>query len=216
MISLKDVPGSVLQGVSLLQRTYPAKIILNEKKGEWNWWVAVSAVRGLFANNLALGQPWYQDFQKLMASKTVAQKARYGFQGLDGKGGFEEMIEHATFIEPVHKLFIQAMHEAIRRRYGALAARSAEKGERIPFDREFERMRTGLARAKNQQTLRAEIADLFSRSGTNSVLQAGWHDLLPLLEGRDWQMVRDLALIALASYGGKEAVVTEVGEEIEE
>ena len=66
------------------------------------------------------------------------------------------------------KLFVDAVHVAIRNRYGALAAQASKKGEKIPFDRKFTRMRTGLMRAKNAQTLRAELADLFARGGLNS------------------------------------------------
>lgn len=66
-------------------------------------------------------------------------------------------------------------------------------------------MRTGLMRAKNAQTLRAELADLFARGGVNKVLQEKWQDILPIFSSHDWQRSRDLALLALASYAGKGA-----------
>jgi CRISPR-associated protein Cas8a1/Csx13 len=44
---------------------------------------------------------------------------------------------------------------------------------------------------------------LFSRSRWNASLQAGWEQVLPVLR-RDWQLARDLALLGLASYAGKE------------
>ena len=115
------------------------------------------------------------------------------------------MTEEAPWPFEADKQFVEAVHAAIRNRYGALAAHAKKQGEAIRFDREFERMRTGLMRAKNAQTLRAELADLFARGGLNRTLQQQWQDLLPLFVGPDWQRARDLALLALASYTGKGA-----------
>jgi len=41
-----------------------------------------------------------------------------------------------------------------------------------------------------------------SRAGINPVLQNEWQQLLPLIAGDRWQLARDLALLALASYTG--------------
>ena len=60
-------------------------------------------------------------------------------------------------------------------------------------------------RAKNSQTLRAELANMFARGKINKTLQGNWAELLPLFTGPDWQRARDLALLALASYTGKGA-----------
>jgi CRISPR-associated protein Cas8a1/Csx13 len=60
-------------------------------------------------------------------------------------------------------------------------------------------------RAKNAQTLRAELADFFSRGGINPVLQEEWKQVLGIMVQPDWQKARDLALLGLASYKGKGA-----------
>ena len=44
--------------------------------------------------------------------------------------------------------------------------------------------------------------DLFSRGGSNSILRKDWIKILPVIQS-DWQLVRDLGLLALASYSGK-------------
>jgi len=113
------------------------------------------------------------------------------------------MVEETAWEYDADKKFVSAVHSAIRNRYGALAAQATKRGEVIPFDREFERMRTGLMRVKNARTLRAELADLFARGGLNRTLQESWQQILPLFSGPDWQRARDLALLALASYTGK-------------
>ena len=61
-----------------------------------------------------------------------------------------------------------------------------------------------LAGAKREADVRFVLTDLFSRGGTNSVLRKGWSAVLPVLR-KDWQLARDLGLLALASYAGREA-----------
>lgn len=158
-----------------------------------------SPVRGLLANNIAAGLPWYQGFYQLMISQQSARQLSFEREGV------HTMVEQATWPDEADQLLVKAMHQALRSRYAALAQRCKEKGEAIPFDREFERIRTSLMRSKNAQTLRAELADIFARGGLNQTLQGHWPKLLPLFTGADWQRARDLALLALASYASKGA-----------
>jgi CRISPR-associated protein Cas8a1/Csx13 len=70
------------------------------------------------------------------------------------------------------------------------------------FRGERERLRLAFAGAKTPDQVRAALADLWSRGGTNRELQASWEQVLPLLRPERWQVARDLALVALASYQG--------------
>ena len=126
------------------------------------------------------------------------------------------MIDHGKRNNESDKKFVEAVHVSIRNRYGALAARASKHGERIPFDREYERMRAGLMHAKNAGTMRAELADMFARGGLNKKLQSDWPEILPLFTGEDWQRARDLALLALASYTGKGADEIEAATDIDD
>jgi len=182
-----------------------------EKPGP-SFFVATSLARGLIADNIIQGRDqgreWFSGFSDLMLSQERAKIISYE------KGGLKQMIDDAPWSHEADRKFVEAVHAAIRNRYGALASQAKKRGETIRFDREFERMRTGLARAKNAQTLRAELADLFTRSGgLNKPLQEQWRELLPLFTGTDWQRARDLALLALASYAGDGSKEIESGEE---
>lgn len=163
------------------------------------YYVVPSLSRGVMADNIASGRNWFNGFWELMSSKEQA-KIIVSYE----KRGLNEMTKENVWAVETDRTLVEALHLAIRRRYGALASRT-KPGERIPFDREFERMRTGLMRCKNAQTLRAELADFFARGGINHTLQENWRELLPLLSGGDWQRARDLALFALASYSGEGA-----------
>ena len=63
---------------------------------------------------------------------------------------------------------------------------------------------SALAGAKTPDSLRHALADLWSRAGSNSVLREEWPRIVPLFNSSRWQLTRDLALVALASYQGKE------------
>ncbi len=185
-------------------RCIPNRIVIRESKPTRKdpnptntYFVATSLCRGLVADNIAAGRDWFHGFTHLMSSQKQARLVSYE------KGGLKKMVEETAWEYDADKKFVSAVHSAIRNRYGALAAQATKRGEVIPFDREFERMRTGLMRVKNARTLRAELADLFARGGLNRTLQESWQQILPLFSGPDWQRARDLALLALASYTGK-------------
>lgn len=98
---------------------------------------------------------------------------------------------------------VRACHEAWRRRMGALIERAESRGERFYdlIDRERERLRISLAHCKNAATLRGVLTDFWSRAGgAIPELQEGWQAVLPYLMEERWQLARDLALLALASY----------------
>ncbi|MGC8494914.1 MAG: type I-MYXAN CRISPR-associated Cas8a1/Cmx1 [Syntrophobacteraceae bacterium] len=163
------------------------------------YWVETSRVRGLIAENIAAGMDWFRDFHQLMMSQKLAQLIRWERKGLS------RMVAQMEWNHEADRLLVEAVHQALRNRYGAMAARAKERGDAPQFSREFERIRTSLMRAKNAQTMRAELADLFARGGLNKTLQMRWPELLPLFSGDDWQRARDLALLGLASYAGQGA-----------
>lgn len=174
------------------------KIVINEDN---SYYVRASMVRGLLAENIAADRPWFYDFKKVMSSRTLAKETFYDRKGLHTM--INEQTTHWPYEED--KLFVEAIHTALRNRFGELANRN---NNRVSLSHEFtkmrEKIRTSLMRAKNAQTMRAEIADLFARGGINRELQQNWERLLSLFTGSDWQKTRDLALLALASYMGKE------------
>jgi CRISPR-associated protein Cas8a1/Csx13 len=200
-----------LKNRTVIKKPVPAKKGPAPKKG---FFVSTSLVRGLAAENIAKGNDWFCGFRRLMKSRESARLIAFEREGV------AQMVQEAQWSDQADIVLVQAVHAAVRNRYGALAARAKRRGERIRFDKEFERMRMGLMRAKNASTLRAELADLFARGGVNKTLQAEWQTIMPLFTGPDWQRTRDLALLALASYAGKgskEIEEAEIGlEETEE
>ncbi|MDY6911659.1 MAG: type I-MYXAN CRISPR-associated Cas8a1/Cmx1, partial [Chloroflexota bacterium] len=214
--SLND--NNILEKFELAIRMLPNKVkIAKEKPTKKNpepptkYFVATSLCRGLIADNIANGQEWFRGFASLMKSKKQSRLVFFE------KGGLTEMVNKVEWPNEADRKLVEAIHIAINHRYGALAAQASKRGERIPFDREYERMRTGLMRVKNAQTMRWELADLFARGGLNRVLQDEWANILSLFTGMEWQRTRDLALLALASYKGKgtEEIQQSIEQELE-
>ena len=182
--AIEEVSDRILDSFEVAIRCLPNEIVITgQKRGrkgvEKNngYIVRTSLARAWIADNIATGRNWFDGFWNLMKSKQLARDINRQRKGL------KLMVEQAHWKFEADKCFVDAVHVAIRNRYGALASRAKQRGEVIRFDREFERMRTGLMRAKNVRTLRAELADLFARGGINKTLQTDWRTVLPLFVG---------------------------------
>lgn len=169
------------------------------------WW-SVPQSPELAAENVSAGRPWWRDFARFLARNH--REMRYEQEGLRVVVQSQEALPDGA-----ERAFVEACHEAWRRRLGELGERA--KQERIDFGplagREYERVRIRFSRAKTAADFRNAITDFWARSGAGATLRGRWRDLLPFLDQRQWREGRDLALLALASYGG--AVASEQDED---
>ena len=197
------------------------------KEGEYFW--PKSYIRPFIAENLALGRLWYAGFSHLMTARDSGSNTPIrNFLYTERKGLFamtkEIPWDHPGEEEVVgDEVIVRAVHEAMRCRYGRIAAENP--GNQVAMKnrmaREYERQRLAFVGAKTADALRHALADLWSKAGSNSVLRESWPHVLPLLSSEKWQLTQDLALIALASYQGKEQetiglIQVEENEETEE
>jgi CRISPR-associated protein Cas8a1/Csx13 len=171
---------------------------------------ADSVIRPMIAENLALGQPWYAGFVKLMTKTNPATGKLYRMQLPFERKGLHAMISDPTmWDEEGEKLVVQAVHEAIRQSLGRIreetdgkVAKGLSQATKNRWQRFREKLRLDLSGAKTSAQVRSALMNLFSRGGINSILQQDWAKVLPVLRS-DWQLARDLGLLALASYAGK-------------
>lgn len=174
------------------------------------YFAAASALRGFIAENLAACKPWFQGFA---TAKVGLKRPRYlhQFRQQDNLGallpgekkGLWTMID--TTQEP-DKILILSVHTALRQRFGAIWDETKNLPAQTRKNRmngERERWRLAFAKAKTADQTRGALADLWSRAGANKELREHWQEILPLLKSSEWARVRDLALVALASYRGK-------------
>jgi CRISPR-associated protein Cas8a1/Csx13 len=171
---------------------------------------ASSVVRPMVAENLALGRSWYAGFAGLMTKINPATDKPYRNQlGFERKG-MNNMINDSGMWkdDECAALVVKAVHEAIRQSLGRIREETDGPGGKLSqatknrWERFREKLRLDLAGAKKDAHVRFALTDLFSRGGNNSVLREAWPKVLPVLQ-KDWQLARDLGLLALASYVGK-------------
>lgn len=164
-----------------------------------------SIIRPLIAENLALGRKWYFGFIDLMTKINPATDAPFRDRLPFERGGLHKMIsDDSMWDEEGERIVVQAVHEAIRNRYGQIADenKSNPVAMRNRFTGEYDRLRLAFAGAKTEERFRRALCDLFSKAGRNAVLQKQWAQILPMLRKENWQHTRDLALLALCSYQG--------------
>lgn len=180
-----------------------------------------SVIRPLVAENLAFGRRWYAGFVRLMAKINPATgKPFRQYLPFERKGLNVMISDHTMWDQEGEALIVKAVHEAIRQSLGRIREETdgkqttghprkpASQATKNRWDRFREKLRLDLAGAKTHSQLRFALADLFSRGGNNSVLREDWQSVLPVLRG-DWELARDLSLLALASYGRKEEAATD-------
>jgi CRISPR-associated protein Cas8a1/Csx13 len=203
--ALANLPPQLVVPQLAEQKTKKPK----KAKSQEPFW-ADSVVRPLIAENLALGRPWYSGFVRLMTKINPATDKPYRNQLQFERKGLQDMISDSTMWDrDGEKLVVQAVHEAIRQSLGRIreetdgaATKSISQATKNRWERFREKLRLELAGAKTPAHVRFTLMDLFSRGGTNSVLQAEWQKIVPIVQS-DWQLARDLGLLALASYAGK-------------
>jgi CRISPR-associated protein Cas8a1/Csx13 len=171
---------------------------------------ADSVVRPLVAENLALGRPWYRDFARLMYRKNPANDKPYRETVVhERKGLFAMISENAMWERTGDQLVVKAVHEAMRLSMGRIrhdtdgaGSKPLSQATKNRWERFREKLRLDLCGAKTAAHVRFVLTDLFSRGGSNAVLRESWQQVLPVLQ-HDWQLARDLGLLALASYVGR-------------
>ncbi|MFB3788314.1 MAG: type I-MYXAN CRISPR-associated Cas8a1/Cmx1 [bacterium] len=183
------------------------------EKTEWFW--VDSIIRPLIADNLARNQSFYQGFTELMIQMDPVSKKPLREKIHFEKKGLKAMVDKT--MEGAQKIFIDSVHKAMSQTYGRIKedAQGPEKKPLTPatkkrWSNQYDRWRLAFSGAKTPEQIRFALCDLFSRAGGIEVLKKQWQEVLPMISDREnWQLTRDLALLALASYTGKEAGILE-------
>lgn len=199
ILEVRPAAGQDLRPFKAAQNFFPIKRIKPEN-GDPFW--DVPQVPELVARNTVEARPWWRGFADFVADKERREHVfRYE------KGGLAKMVaEKNVFPKGPERIFVEACHEAWRRRMARLGERAKREG--ISFNdlvnREFEYWRVTFSRCKNAAAIRAAVTDFWTRGGASlSALQIGWREILTLFDTQNWQKARDLALLALASYGSR-------------
>lgn len=171
-----------------------------------------SALRAFVTDNLASGRRWFDGFATALDPNDPERFVHY-FYDSKGKGALrapedlEGLSKMNKSLEEAEADLVESVQEAIRMRLGAISETTGAGNQAALFKRfenERTRIRLSLSQAKTHEQVRYALADLWSRAGTNKALQERWKNVLPFLREQHWRTARDLALVALASYRGRD------------
>ena len=179
-----------------------AKVTTERVEAFWT----TSVVRPLIADNLAEKRPWFSGFTRLFLASDPANgkplRDRLSFERL----GLHKMVQGNVWDHDGQRALVVAVHHALRGRYGQIAKENEANRVAMQnrFRGEYDKWRLAFSGAKTADQFRFSLCDLMSRVPANKELQTNWSVVIPMLSGNDWQLARDLSLLALASYQGKE------------
>ncbi|TYQ27636.1 type I-MYXAN CRISPR-associated Cas8a1/Cmx1 [Pseudanabaena sp. UWO311] len=187
--------SKVLQNYRVSRECLQDRIIARDK--EENSFIAISLARELIADNLARGKPWHAELSNKITSSDLFEKLNYEREGLN------QMIQSKKIEwSKEERLFVKAFHEALRNTYGQQSERTKED-EKIRLDKVNQKFRTKLMRCKNRNSVREFVMDFWARAGRLPTVQDNWEEFMRLMTD-DWKAARDLALLALVSYKGRD------------
>ena len=194
---------SALQLYEIINLYLPSIHIRTSKEGLT--YTDSSVAKEHILENMVKNRPWFADFSILMSKSEFHNKLYLDKSNKFSDGGLTKMVNENELWKDfeIHELIVKATQTAIKRRYAQLAGRVNQEGGDVNtvLNREYERIRVAFAHCKNAESIRREITDFWSRAGQNKILKENWNKIIELLYSDDWTVVRDLALLALASYG---------------
>lgn len=158
--------------------------------------VLKSQLQGIIANNLANGLPWCKN----LLEKTETTNLLKDINFVNPVINDINMMYNSERDMEAEKIFIKACHQALKQIYAKIYDRVKEN-EYARIEQENIRIISQLRRCTNARLFRKFIAEFWAKAGHVSILQEHWEKLLPLSTGMsDWQLAKDLTLIAIASY----------------
>lgn len=155
-------------------------------------------VRGTVTKNLVRGRPWFlgwhatrdHEFKQILINQHLR------------RGLYEMSKEHLT---EQQRDFVEAVHACLDKRFATLPKMYVGPQAYKKFDSIKDGFRLKLRAAKTHAVSRSILASFFSEGGGNAFTSRGSTVTALVMRARDWEEVRDLALLALATYGeGKE------------
>lgn len=167
-----------------------------------------SVVRSFIANNLARGNYWFTGFTQIMTAADPVLKKPLRDKISFEKEGLNKMIndEKTDWKLEGARSLVFAVQESLNRLYGEIANSAkgiSSEGLKNRWNGEYTKWRIAFSGSKTQEQFRFALTDMFSRAKSVPSLQENWQTIMTLVI-QDWQLARDLALVGLAGYKGKE------------
>jgi CRISPR-associated protein Cas8a1/Csx13 len=169
----------------------------------------VMPMKERIAKNVLEGKPWYLGISEFMTGKRGRLMRRK-----EWREGMRLLVEKTNpWTEGVKREFVELMHEAISNRYGRISAKAKAAGADLQraFSREYDRMVLDFLHCRTREMLRETlmrfIAQTYPRFKDGGARENSEREVLFRIafQNHDWREVKDLCLLAIATYRGRYA-----------
>ncbi|WP_166822005.1 type I-MYXAN CRISPR-associated Cas8a1/Cmx1 [Thalassoroseus pseudoceratinae] len=177
----------------------------------WRW--TDSIVRPLVADNLASGRRWYTGFTRLMTERDSSHHPNHERVSYEAEGLYAMINEDQhQMTEENERVFIAAIHQAISNQLGKIKSETLGRGANANaplsqavknrWNNFMNRLRLSLINAKTEIQVRGAINLLLIRGGWIEGIknEEGLNHVHHLIFHDDWQRLRDLTMLAVASH----------------
>jgi CRISPR-associated protein Cas8a1/Csx13 len=171
-----------------------------DKDGERNW-LAPSRVLPWIADNLIANKHWYEGFFEFRKANEIYER----------KG----LIQMTNYLEPLEQTFFDAIKGGFSTYLRSQIEQANKQGRQLDYPQVTKKIVYLLQRPNTQQEFATAVVDFLSRHPSKAARGSGPEIYQWLHRDHNWRKARDLALLAIATYEGKNKQgETEVPEEI--
>jgi len=201
----KSIASYNIECYSAMRKYLPPKYVSSQDEDDNETWIRPSHLRAFASDNLVRGRPWYDGFSTYSWLDGKETRYLHTYKALEPteRSGLIEMVDK---LHEQERLVVQTMHQAIGSHLGKVHEDYEALGGDLKkrFRDEMQRIRLAFSNAKTQGLVIKAFADLWSKAGRLGAMQEHWEEVTSFITGPKWMLARDLALIGLASYKGKD------------
>jgi CRISPR-associated protein Cas8a1/Csx13 len=177
-------------------------VVRKNNKGET--WLATSRVLPWIADNLIGGDRWYQGFFEFRKANEIYERQ-----------GLVSMTKIENALTPQEQIFFDSIRGAFSTYLRGQIEQATKQKRKLDYPQVTKKVIYRFQRPSTQQEFASAVVDFLSQFRSKASRGAGADIYQWLYRDRQWKQARDLALLAVATYEGKNKQgETEVPEEI--
>lgn len=178
---------------------FPATVRKTDKEDTW---LAPSKVLPWIADNLIIGKSWYQGFFEFRKANDIYERK-----------GLVTMTKH--FLEPFEQSFFDAIQGSFSTYLKKQIEQANKQGRKLDYPQVTNKIIYRLQRPSTQQEFASAVVDFMSQNRSQTLRGVGTEIYQWLYRSNNWKQARDLALLGIVTYEGKNKKgETEVPEEV--
>ena len=193
-----QVTDKVLDLYQIAWNVFPSAV---KKTDKGETWLANSKILPWIADNLIIGKHWYEGFYEFRKSNELYER-----QGL---------VTMTHYLEPLEQNLFDAIQGSFSVFLRGEIQQATKQGRSLDYPQVTKKVIYRLQRPSTQQEFASAVVDFLSQFRSKAARGNGPEIYQWLHRDKNWKQARDLALLAIATYTGKNKTgESEIPEEI--